>query len=185
MTASRWYPIVLAGLASAVHFALVGVEYWAAFQKLPEAVRRELQVPLFEASGFCGMWTHYSPRVELASSLNGPAFVVATLVHSAVTGTWTCVDAVMHPRGQMFVYAIGLLVWNGVGWVDPQRWRLRVALFVLVVGVVGLAVRAITILLRLVTLGFWMVCGALACYRGVVSVRGGRPAGLPNERRTP
>jgi hypothetical protein len=100
---SRWFPLILAFSLATLHIGLIGSDYWAAARNekhfdAQQFVRRDLERPLFEVCGFCGAWTHYAAGQSAALGLDLPAYLAATLLHSAVNWRATCVDALTTPR---------------------------------------------------------------------------------------
>jgi hypothetical protein len=181
---SRWFPPLLAFLQTVRHLGLVGYDYWAAAQNekhfnVGEFLRRDLARPLFEPSGFCGGWTHYTGGQSAVLGLDLPAYVVATLLHSAINWQAACEDALMTPRGQIITAVFVLLLWFLVGLsirrLVQRRWRRPIAgrlsrilvslglislpfgLLWLLFSVVGLFVSEVGLSVRVAGFAFWML----------------------------
>src|SRR5258706_600077 len=117
---SCWFPPILALLQAARYLGFIGYDYWIAAQNekrfdVGEFLRRDLARPLFEPYEFCGGWTHYSPAQSANFGLDLPAYVGATLLHSAVNFRGSCADALMTPRGQIITAPFVLALWFFVG----------------------------------------------------------------------
>jgi len=143
-----------------------------------QSVRRDLERPLFEVYEFCGAWTHYPAGQSIALGLDLPAYLAATLLHSAVNLRATCVDALLTPRGQivtaLFVPPLWLLVGLSIRRLAQRRWRhatagrfsralvslglmpLPLGIFALLVGALGLFVSDVSLSARLAGFAFWM-----------------------------
>lgn len=181
LVTSRWFPPLLAMVATTVHIALIGYDYWAAERNHFDArrfVRRDLQRPFFEPYGFCGAWVHYTAGQSVALGLDFPAYVAATVAQSAVNQHVTCVDAVTTPRGQIltvgFVFPAWLLVGLTVRRLCQRRWRrittgrfsrtliflgmvpFPIGVFALLLACLGFFVSDKSISFRLAGFAFWM-----------------------------
>jgi hypothetical protein len=181
---SRSFPLILALLQTLRHIGLIGYDYWAAAQNekrldLGKFLQRDLAHPLFEPYGFCGAWTHYSSGQSAVLGLDLPAYVGATLLHSAVNWRVSCVDAFTTPRGQIISAALVLPLWFFVGLsirrLAQRRWRQRttrrlsralVSLGLLMLpfsllglhfSIVGLFVSDVGSSVRLAGFAFWML----------------------------
>jgi hypothetical protein len=166
-----------------IHIGLIGSDYWAAARNekhfdARRFVRRDLERPLFEVYGFCGGWTQYSAVQSVALGLDLPAYVTATLLHSAINWRATCVDALLTPRGQIvtaiFVPPFWLVVGLSIRRLAQRRWRhatagrlarafvslglipLPLGVFALLVGALGLFVSDVSLSARLAGFAFWM-----------------------------
>lgn len=143
---------------------------------------------MFEAYGFCSAWTHF---VSVQSALLGidlPAYAAATLLHSAVTGRASCLEAITTPRGHILSAAFVLPVWFLVGLgmrrVAQRRWHRRVegrtkralialgliplplGVLALMFSVLGLFVADVGLSFRLAGIAFWTLYpAALAAER--------------------
>lgn len=116
MFLTRWFPIILAVLQTARHLAFVGYDYWTVAQNekhfdAGQFIRRDLTRPLFEPHGFCGAWTTYSAGQTVVLGLDLPAYIGATLLHSAMAAKPSCVDALTTPRCQIIVAVCVLPLW--------------------------------------------------------------------------
>lgn len=113
------------------HLAFIGTDYWrASMNERLDVVRfilNDLERPLFEPYGFCGAWVSYTVGQSAAFGLDLPAYLTATMLHSAVTGEITCVDAMTMPKGQiltaLFVFPLWFLVGLSFRRLGQRRWR--------------------------------------------------------------
>lgn len=180
---SRWFPPLLALVATTAHIALIGHDYWAAERNekhfnARQFVRKDLQRPFFEPYGFCGAWVHYAAGQGIALGLDFPAYIAATVAQSAASQQITCVDAVSTPRGQVltlgFVFPLWFLVGLTVRRLCQRRWRrgttARFSRTLIFVGLVPFPIGVATLLfaclgffvsdksisLRLAGFAFWM-----------------------------
>lgn len=147
-----------------------------------------MERPLLEPFGLCGAWAQYGFGQSAVLGLDLPVYLVATILHSALTAQPSCVDALTTPRGHVVTATLAFPIWflAGLGlrrfgleaWRSPARSAsLRGALYlVLPVGALGcllLVFGAATQLaedagfsVRLLGLGFWFAwAGALAAER--------------------
>ena len=95
-----------------------------------EYLSKDLARPLFEPYGFCGGWAHYTFGQSAVLGLDLPAYTAGTILHSAMTGGASCVDALTTPRGHIlstaFVLPLWLLVGLSIRRFGQRRWRNRV-----------------------------------------------------------
>ena len=133
---SRWLSPGLALSVTVLHIGLLASDYLAIAANemnfdIAEYVRRDLDRPFFEPSGFCGAYTHYSGAQSAAVAINFPAYLGAMLLHYAVNRSETCIDSLMPPRGQILTAGFVPPLWFIVGLTmrrfGQRRWR-RVAI---------------------------------------------------------
>ena len=129
---SRWFPLIFALFQAMRHLGMIAYGYWLAEQNqmhfdVAEFIREDLARPLFEPYGFCGAC--YSTGQTAVLGLDFPAYAAVTLLHSAMTGGASCVDALMTPRGHILSTAFVLPLWYFVGLgirrFGQRRWRNR------------------------------------------------------------
>lgn len=178
----RWFPAVLAVLQVVRYLTFVGFAYWKAehHEKIFDAgqfIRQDLARPFFQPYEFCGAWVTYSAFDSANLGLDFPAYAGATLLHSAITASPSCVDALLTPRGQVFVVVFVPFLWYLVGlgirriaqrrWCHQSQKRIaRVFLFPSMISLpFGIATLLFTVLsllssdvsvsIRLAGLAFW------------------------------
>jgi hypothetical protein len=116
------------------HLAFIGTAYWrASMNERFDAVRfilDDVERPLFEPYGFCGAWVSYTVGQSAAFGLDLPAYIAATILHSAVNWEITCIDALTTPRGQILTALFVFPLWFQVGLsfqrFGQRRWRPKV-----------------------------------------------------------
>lgn len=180
---SRCFPSLLSLLMTILHIGLIGHDYYAAARNekhfdIRQFLQRDLERPLFEEYGFCDTWTHYAAGQSAALGLNFPAYLAATLLHSAVNGRTTCVDALTTPRGQIvtavFVPPLWFMAGLSVRRLAQRRWHpasaarvprafislgialMPLGILTLLAGFLGLFVSEASLSIRLDGCAFWM-----------------------------
>ncbi len=154
MLASTWFAPMFALAQTLRHVSMLAHGYWIANQSAKnfdawEFIRRDLSRPLFEPFDFCGAWTHHDFGQAAVISLDLPVYLIVTILHSALTGQASCVDALTTPRGHVVTATLAFPIWflAGLGlrrfgleaWRSPARSAvLRRALsFLLPFGALG------------------------------------------------
>ena len=134
---SKWFPVGLAAASVLRHAGLLGWDYWwYARAGVPVGAywARDLQRPLFEAYGFCGVWVSYPFGFRAALGFDLPAywlgavfvaivwFVVGLSVRRMAEGRWRfarpglVLGLVLVPVGGFLVLFSALAVWaSGLG----------------------------------------------------------------------
>ncbi len=129
---SRWFPPIFALLQTVRHLGLIGYAYWVAAQREKQFdvgafLQRDLALPLFEPSGFCSAFVHYTSDQFAAQGLDFPTYMGAILLQSAMNGWTDCVASLTTPRGQILTAAFVPPVWFVVGLsirrLAQRRWR--------------------------------------------------------------
>jgi hypothetical protein len=172
---------------------MIANAYWVVAQNdsrfdVGTFVLKDLDRPLFEPYEFCGAWVQYSSGLSALLGIDFPAYLAATLLHSAITWRASCVDALITPRGHIisaaFVFALWLLVGLSLRRFAERRWHrpvkgrttravvalgltlLPVGLLSLLFSVVGLFASDIGTSLSLAGIAFWcLYASALAAER--------------------
>jgi hypothetical protein len=166
-----------------IHFGLLSYDYSDASRSqahinVVQLLRRDLERPFFEPYGFCGAWVLYSSGQSTDLGLNFPAYVGATLAHSALSQRVSCVDALMTPRGQILTSLFVPPIWFMVGLsfrrMAGRRWRRTIAgqaarallsigllllplgILLLVLGLLSLFISESSQLGKVFGLAFWM-----------------------------
>lgn len=113
---------------------MLAYDYWNASRSaksfnVTEFVARDFARPLFAPHEFCDAWVSHTSGQEAAFGIDLPAYAVAVIVHSVVTGQPSCLDALTSPRGQLITAPFVLFTWYFVGLslrrLAQRRWRPR------------------------------------------------------------
>ena len=132
---SRWFPPIFALLQAVRHLGMIAYDYWRATQNYrhfdaAEFIHKDLARSFFEPYGFCGAWTQYTSSQSAVLGLDLPIYAVGSMLHSAMTGGFSCVDALTPPRGRILGTALALPVWFFVGLgvrrLARHQWRNKV-----------------------------------------------------------
>ena len=136
---SHLFPPALAILQTVRHLGLIAYTYWEAARSnsrfdVWEFIQKDFARPWFEPYGFCGAYTHYASGQVAVLGLDFPAYLAATLFHSIVTWSASCVDALMTPRGHVmsavFVLPLWFLTGLSIRRLLQLQWRRRANHFI-------------------------------------------------------
>lgn len=176
---SRCFPGFLALAQLLAYFGLLAGDYWKASSKgfRPiEFIRRDLARPLFEQYEWCGAYVSYTLGQSAVFGVELPALILASVLHSAVTGESCSLEPMSTPRGQLITGPFVPLVWLGIGAslrrLARKRWHRRsrsgraalsflgfslafLGSVAMLGAVVGLLVSGPGLALRLAGLAFW------------------------------
>ena len=113
---AAWFPAAFALLQTVRYFAFLAHGYW--IESRPNSgfhgfayIREDLSYPLFGEYGFCGGWASYMQGQFATFGIDSPAYLAGLLLHEAVNGAATCLDALSTPRGHLIVAPFVFLFW--------------------------------------------------------------------------
>ena len=181
---SRWFPASLALFQTILYFGLLGHDYWSAVHKehirnLREYFHEDLARPLFEPPELCQYCWGVAPGQSAVLGLDAPAHLGTILLYSAMNRQLACQETLLTPRGQLVTAAFVPPLWVLEGLssrrLAQRRWHRRLTgrlsrsiVFLglipsplgaaaLLMGVLSIFALKISIAVRLLGLGFWLL----------------------------